>query len=54
MISKVIPFAEKNFLPDWLIRIGIRQLMKAKLKEQSSLYSANVYEQKTGWINSMK
>ena len=54
MISKVIPFAEKNFLPDWLIRIGIRQLMKAKLKEQSNLYSVHVDDQKTGWVNSMK
>ena len=53
MISRAITLAEKNFFPDWLIRLGIRKLMKEKLSEQSRIYESGGYDQKKGWVHSM-
>ena len=53
MISGAITLAEKNFFPDWLIRLGIRKLMKEKLSELSSIYVSDGYERKKDWVDSM-
>ncbi len=53
MISRAITLAEKNYLPDWLIRVGIRRLMKEKLKEQARIYESDSYNQKQDWVHSM-
>ncbi len=45
--------AEKSLFPDWLIRLGIRKLMKEKLSEQSTIYGANAYDRKKDWVQSM-
>ena len=53
MISGAITLAEKSLFPDWLIRLGIRKLMKEKLSEQSSIYGAIAYDRKKDWVQSM-
>ncbi len=34
---------EKNLLPDWLVRIGIRRLLAQRLREETARYSADAY-----------
>lgn len=34
---------EKNLLPDWLVRIGIRRLLAQRLREESASYDAAAY-----------
>jgi cyclopropane-fatty-acyl-phospholipid synthase len=34
---------EKNLLPDWLIRIGIRRLLAQRIRDESTRYNADAY-----------
>ena len=34
---------EKNLLPDWLIRIGIRRLLAQRIRDESARYNADAY-----------
>ncbi len=34
---------EKNLLPDWLLRIGIRRLLAQRIKDESARYNADAY-----------
>src|SRR5476651_1622043 len=34
---------EKNLLPDWLIRIGIRRLLAQRIREETARYDRNAY-----------
>jgi cyclopropane-fatty-acyl-phospholipid synthase len=34
---------EKNLLPDWLVRIGIRRLLAARLREEAARYNEDAY-----------
>jgi cyclopropane-fatty-acyl-phospholipid synthase len=34
---------EKNLLPDWLIRIGIRRLLAQRIKDETARYNADAY-----------
>ncbi|MFA6962853.1 MAG: cyclopropane-fatty-acyl-phospholipid synthase family protein [Opitutaceae bacterium] len=34
---------EKNLLPDWLIRIGIRRLLAKRIKDETARYNADAY-----------
>ena len=46
-------FAEKGFLPDWLIRLGIRSLLKERIKEIQASNLEKLQQQKVNFINEM-
>ena len=40
-MDKIISFIETGLIPDFLIRTGIRKLLKKRLAEESSNYKKN-------------
>ena len=54
MISSLIHLAEKGILPDFLIRIGIRQLSKVRLDFAKNSSPGQIEKSHQEWINKMK
>ena len=54
MISSLIHLAEKGILPDFLIRIGIRQLSKVRLDFAKNSAPGQIEKSHQEWINKMK
>jgi cyclopropane-fatty-acyl-phospholipid synthase len=42
-VSMIDSLLEKNLLPDWLIRLGIRRLLAQRLREESARYDRAAY-----------
>jgi hypothetical protein len=42
-VSMIDSLLEKNLLPDWLIRIGIRRLLAQRLRDESARYDRAAY-----------
>ena len=51
MIKALIKFAEKGFLPDWLIRLGIKRLCKQRLSEVHTLDLEALENKHQQWID---
>ena len=54
MIRTLIRLAEKGFLPDFLIRIGIRKLSKVRLDFAESSSPEKIEERHQAWVAQMK
>ena len=52
-MSFALKLAEKNLVPDWLIRIGIRSLLKDRLTEICSDRPENLQKHKIKFVNTM-
>ena len=52
-MSFALKLAEKNLVPDWLIRIGIRSLLKDRLTEICSDSPENLQKHKIKFVNAM-
>ena len=52
-MSFALKLAEKNLVPDWLIRIGIRSLLKDRLTEIYSDSPENLQKHKIKFVNAM-
>ena len=54
MITLLIKLAEKGFLPDSLIRLGIKRLCSQRLLQVTSLSDADMEKEHAAWIDVLK
>ena len=54
MITLLIKLAEKGFLPDSLIRLGIKRLCSQRLLQATSLSDADMEKEHAAWIDVLK
>ncbi len=54
MITLLIKLAEKGFLPDPLIRLGIKRLCSQRLLQATSLSDADMEKEHAAWIDVLK
>ena len=54
MISSLIQLAEKGMLPDFIIRIGIRQLSKVRLDLAKNATPGKIEKMHQDWVQGMK
>ena len=54
MIKKLIDLAEKGIMPDFLIRSGIRRMLKERLLWEKSRSDSEVEAHHQNWVNEMK
>ena len=54
MMNSLIKMAENGTLPDFLIKIGIKQLCEQRLYWANSLGSEKLQEHNQSWVNILK
>ena len=54
MIKSLINFAESGFMPDYLIRSGIRRMQKERIIWSQKNSISSVEEHHQNWVNKMK
>ena len=54
MIKQLISLAEKRFLPDFIVRTGIKYFLNQKLNIEKKKFSNNPKSKKDKWVEEMK